>query len=61
MPECINCGDHVPEGEAVFGQGTPDEDEFEDMVENNETKGADDLFDDGPYCGFGCLMEDDDA
>lgn len=64
MPECIECGDDIPEGEALYGQGTPDLEEFDDMMENGETKGADDLFefDDGPYCGFGCLTtEDDDA
>lgn len=62
MSECIECGDEIPEGEAVWGQGTPNDEEFADMVENDETKGADDLFefDDGPYCDFGCLMAGDD-
>lgn len=58
MSECIECGDEIPEGEAVWGQGTPDEEEFAEMVDDGEEKAAEDLFafDDGPYCDFGCLM-----
>jgi hypothetical protein len=59
MLECIECGSEIPdEDDAVWGQGTPNDEEFKEMVEDNETKGADDLFefDDGPYCGLGCLV-----
>jgi hypothetical protein len=60
VTECIACGECVEDDEAAYGQGTPDETEFTEMVEDNESKNADELFafDDGPYCGFDCLLEE---
>ena len=60
MPECIECGDEIPEGEATWGQGTSTG--ALESAEPGETISADEAFefDDGPYCGFDCLMAGDD-
>lgn len=58
MPECIECGDEIPdEDDAVYGQGTSTG--ALESADNGETISADEAFefDDGPYCGFDCVME----
>lgn len=60
--ECIVCGAPIPDpDDAVWGHGSPNEKAFEDLA-GGETIAADDAFefDDGPYCGLGCLVEGDD-
>ena len=55
--ECIECGTTIPDDEEpVWGQGTSTG-QLE-SAESGETVTADEAFefDDGPYCGFDCLM-----
>lgn len=61
MPECAGCGDDIAEDEAVYGQSGVDEEELADVFESGESKPLDDVieFDDGPYCGFDCMMGGD--
>lgn len=58
--ECIECGEEIPEDDAVYGQGSVKEDGVEDLGDG-ESVGVDEVFafDDGPYCGFDCLMAGD--
>lgn len=60
--ECIVCGAHIPDPDkAMWGQGSPNEAAFEDLADG-ESVSVDDAFefDDGPYCGLGCLVEGGD-
>lgn len=57
---CQNCGDEVPEEQAVKGSGSMKEDGAERLAEG-ETVGADELFAfDEVYCSFACLLADGD-
>ena len=59
VERCINCGDEI-EGEPVAGHGSL-KDNVTETFERDESVPVGEVFefDDGPYCSFTCLLDED--